>query len=169
MAKIKLNNYIDLGSVRSVENKLLLHSQDHHMLLITNVKQVTETETYGRKNNKTREVKYIECVMYGWNRKGEFVGTYEDYTAQRFLEYDLYQLRKNYLEFQLQWKAMHEKLTALNNPLQTLANITLSPDVKKEIDRCISEDKPLLAMKLYKVETQCTLEEAKEYIKSLTF
>jgi ribosomal protein L7/L12 len=168
--KIKLNKYIDVSSIKNVENQLLMFSRDHHMLLITGVKVTQGTETYGRKDNKTRDVQYLECTIYGWNGKGDFIGVYDENTAERYLEnYDLLEMRKNYLEFKKQWSAMHAKCTAVNNPLQTLVNATLSPDVEKEINRCIQEDKPLLAVKLYKVETGCTLNEAKEYIKSLTF
>ena len=170
MTKIKLNKYIDVSSIKNVQNQLLLFSRDHHMLLITGVKVTQGTETYGRKNNKTRDVEYLQCTMYGWNAKGDFVGVYDEDTTKRYLEYDLLEMRKNYLEFKKQWNAMHAKCTALNNPLQTLENPVqeLDEDVKLEIARCIQRDKPLLAMKLYKGATGKTLEEAKEYVKSLT-
>ena len=171
MVKFKLTKYIELASLKAVENQLLIFSGDHHMLLITGVKVTKGTETYGRKNNKTRDVEYLQCTMYGWNGKGEFVGTYDSETVKRYLEYDLLHLRKNYIEFKKQWTAMHAKCTAVNNPLQTLENPVqeLDHDVQEEIVRCIQEDKPLLAVKLYKVATVKTLEESKEYIKSLTF
>jgi len=169
--KIKLNKFIELSSIKNVENQLLMFSRDHHMLLITGVKVTQGTETYGRKDNKTRNVHYLECTIYGWNAKGDFIGVYDGDTALRYLEnYDLLEMRKNYLEFKKQWTAMHAKCTAVNNPLQTLENPVqeLDEDVKLEIARCIQRDKPLLAMKLYKGATGKTLEEAKEYVKSLT-
>ena len=169
--KIKLNKFIELSSIKNVENQLLMFSRDHHMLLITGVMVTQGTETYGRKDNKTRNVHYLECTIYGWNAKGDFIGVYDGDTALRYLEnYDLLEMRKNYLEFKKQWTAMHAKCTAVNNPLQTLENPVqeLDEDVKLEIARCIQRDKPLLAMKLYKGATGKTLEEAKEYVKSLT-
>lgn len=104
--RIKLNRYIDLSAVRAVENKLLLFNGDHHMLMITDVKTTTGDETYGRKNNKTRQVEYLQCQIYGYNSSGEFVGTHDKSTVERYLEYNLFHLRKNYLEFKKQWEAM---------------------------------------------------------------
>ena len=174
MAKIKLTRYIDLASLRSVENKPLMFSGVNRLLMITGIKIVEVTETYGRKN-KTRNVQYLICTIYGWNDKGEFVGTYDDEVTERYLEaYDVLQLRKNYISFKKQWDAMHAKFTALNNPLQTLENAVngvedeLSEEVALEIARCIREDRKLLAMKLYKTATGKSLEETKEYIKQLS-
>ncbi len=174
--RIELTKYMDLPSIKSVENKLLLFAGAHMMLLITGVRVENTTITYGRKMNKTRKVRFLYFIMYGWNKNGDFVGVYDHDTAERYLEYDLLHLRKNYLEFEKQWTAMHKKQTAVNNPLQTLETITseissledeLDEEVKLEIAQCLKEDKPLMAIKLYKVATGKSLEESKEYIKSL--
>jgi hypothetical protein len=114
MVKIKLNSLIDLSALKFVENKLIMFSGAHRLLLITDVKVVTEQETYGRKKNKTRQVKYVLCNVHGWNNQGEFTGTYDQYLASQYLQYDLLHLRKNYIEFQKQWEALHalhEKIT----------------------------------------------------------
>ena len=115
--KIKTNSLIDISAVRNVQNKLLLFSGANHMILITDVKVTTETETYGRKQNKTRQVEYLYCTIYGWNNKGEFVGTYDQDVSRRYLEnYRLMEMRKNYLDFEKQYLAMSAKEEQINTP-----------------------------------------------------
>ena len=168
MAKIKLQSYHDLSKIQSVENKIIM--ADSQLFIISSVQVTEEEETYGRKNNKIRKVQYLNLNMHGYNPDGEFIGVFdEQFITHLLLMYDVLKMLKKYRNFKKAQNAMEAKVTALNNPLQTLTEITMSPDVKEEIDRLIKEDRPLLAMKLYKVETGCTLEEAKEYIKSLTF
>jgi ribosomal protein L7/L12 len=171
MVRIKLNSSISLSTLKCVENQLLMFSGAHRMLMISNIRVEDTEEVYGRRMNKTRQVQYLYCILYGWNEKGEFVGTYDHEVTERYLEtYDFLHMRKNYLEFKKQWTAMHAKCTALNNPLQTLENPVqeLDDDIKLEIARCIQQDKPLLAVKIYKGATGKSLEEAKEYVQSLT-
>jgi hypothetical protein len=115
--KIKVNPLIDISAVRNVENKLLMFSQANRMILITGVKVTTETETYGRKKNKTRQVKYLQCIIYGWNGDGEFVGTFDEDVSRRYLEnYNLMNMRKTYMEFEKQYLAMSAKEEQLNTP-----------------------------------------------------
>ena len=116
--KIKIpNSLIDISAVRNVENKLLMFSQANRMILITGVQVITETETYGRKKNKTRQVKYLQCIIYGWNGDGEFVGTFDEDVSRRYLEnYNLMNMRKNYLEFEKQYLAMSAKEEQINTP-----------------------------------------------------
>jgi len=94
-----------MSQVSGMENKILLFSGSHHMFLIADVKVTTEEETYGRKK-KTRQVEYLQCTVYGYNPSGDFLGTHDEETSRRYLEYDLYQLRKNYLDLQKQWQVL---------------------------------------------------------------
>ena len=112
--KIKLNRYISMSQVNSMENKILLFAGSHHMFLIAEVETTVEEETYGRKN-KTRQVEYLHCNIYGYNHNGDFLGTHNEETVKRYLEYDLYQLRRNYTDLQKQWQvlgALEKKLNA---------------------------------------------------------
>ena len=98
-----------------VENKLLMYSQSNRMIMFTDVSFTKETETYGRKKNKSREVEFLQCKMHGWNQDGEFTGTY---SAEQVLfvlnHYHLMHMLKTMIEFEKQYlamKALHDELT----------------------------------------------------------
>ena len=61
--------------------------------------------------------KYLQCIIYGWNGDGEFVGTFDEDVSRRYLEnYNLMNMRKTYLEFEKQYLAMSAKEEQLNTP-----------------------------------------------------
>lgn len=104
-----------MSAVRAMENKLLLFSGSHQMFLIADVSVTEEEETYGRKLNKTRQVEYLHCQIYGYNSDGQFLGTHDEDGSRRFLEYDLFPLRKNYLDLHKQWQVMGTLEKTLNS------------------------------------------------------
>ena len=115
MARILVNSLIDTSALRAVRNKLLLFSDSHQLIMITDVKITEEEVTSGRKK-KTKKVNVINCTIHGYNSNGEFVGTFDDYTTGQFLRYDLLHLRKNYLEMKKRWEAMHALEEKINQP-----------------------------------------------------
>ena len=114
MVKLKLNGYIQMNVVRAMEDKILLFNGSHSMILINDVQVTEEEETYGRKGNKTRQVQYLQCKVYGYNPSGKFLGVHDEETARRYLEYDLFNLRKNYLDLKEQWQVMGKLEKELN-------------------------------------------------------
>lgn len=156
--KIKINKHIDLTAIKAVENKMLMSYDHNHLILINNVRTGTEEEA--TKRGKKIEVEYLYCDMYGWNSKGEFVGTSDTSDGKDFLEqFDILQLRKNYIEFERQWTMMHEKQERLVKPTQS--------SYSKCMESCISEVKQgnlLMATRIYKDTMGITLKEAKDYI-----
>jgi len=115
--KIKVTSSIDLSDLRAVNNKLLLLGGSHQLLMISGLKVTTEDETYGRKMNKTRKVKYVHCSIYGYNMDGEFMGTYDEDSVGFYLRhYSFLNMRKNYLEMKKRWEAMHALEEKINEP-----------------------------------------------------
>lgn len=116
MARILINSLIDTSALRAVRDKLLLFGGSHQLIMITDVKVTEEEVTYGRKKNKTKKAGVLYCTIYGYNCDGEFIGTFDDYTTERYLRYDLLHLRKNYLEMKKRWEAMHALEEKINEP-----------------------------------------------------
>ena len=115
MAKVKLEEYHDLSSLRSVEDKIIMFKETP--VLFTNLRITQEEERYGRKKNKVREVKYINADVYGYNRNGEFLGIFDsDFVKHLLLMYDLLKMRKNYLEFIKGLELIQNKEAELNEP-----------------------------------------------------
>ena len=116
LQKLKLNSYLDTGMIRSCENEMLLLEHQAMLFMITRVRFFKETETYGRKDNKTREVRYMECELLTWNSDGHFISTFDEFNTRRLLERNLMVMRRNYIDFEKGWKALHEWQDKLTTP-----------------------------------------------------
>ena len=118
LVKIKVKSMLNsVNDIKSVENKLLLGGENHRLIMFTDVKVVTEEETYGRKNNKTRNVRYMYCKLHGWNNDGDFTGHYSEELVSFYLRnYSILRLRRNYLDFKKQLDAMLAVEEKYNEP-----------------------------------------------------
>ena len=125
MSRIKYKYKDDLQVLRDYRRKLLLRNNE--ILMIDDVKVVTETETYGRKNNKTREVRYIEFTLYAYNHTGEWVGICTDeYVEQLSTYFDLSILIPN---ARREFRKLETALEAMKNKLEEIT----TPDIVKPI------------------------------------
>lgn len=116
IVKIKVENYHHLDKLRAVKNQPIMFDRAK-VIMFTDVKVVTEQETYGRKNNKVHDVKYLYCQCYGYNNDGEFLGTYdEEFIRRILLMYDLLKMRRIYLDFLKQLESIQALEAKLNEP-----------------------------------------------------
>ena len=116
MVKIKIGKKESITELRSIENKLLMTSQGT-VVMVTGVKTTLETETYGRRMNKTRQVRYLHCTLHGYNTKGDFRGTHDKQQTEHVIRmYGLYAIRRNYLDHIKALEAMQALEAKINEP-----------------------------------------------------
>jgi hypothetical protein len=114
--KIKLSKGDDISTLRSVENKLLMTAQGV-IVMFTGVHITEEEERYGRKNNKTRQVRYLNCTLHGYNSKGELLGTHDTFQTEYIVRrYDLFAIRRKYLDHIKALEAMQVLEEQYNEP-----------------------------------------------------
>lgn len=119
MARVKIKTYSEsnLHALYNLNNKLVMDNTANGMIIFKDVKITTEEETYGRRKNKTRQVQYIECEVLGYNRNGKFIGAFDESTVKHILSfYDLYNMRRLYLDHIEALEAMQAKEAELNEP-----------------------------------------------------
>ena len=120
MARVKVKVYSEsnVDSLHNIANKLIMNDQANGMMLFRDVKIIKEEEHYGRKKNKVRVNIFVECEVLGYNRNGKFVGAFDKDTVSRILlMYDLYKMRRLYLDHIEALEAMQAEEAKLNETL----------------------------------------------------
>jgi len=89
-----------------MKGDLLYHERT--ILLIKDFKFIEEEVKYGFRKKKTKTVYFLtECTLLSYNNVGEFIGINSDETVKHLLMlYDLYELRKAWINFDKAYKTM---------------------------------------------------------------
>ena len=105
------DNITSASTLRSLEGKMLMFSNGR-LMFFTDLKIEVVSETTGLLCKTTRNVTYLTGgKFYGYNDSGDFVGIYdEDEISFRIRHYDFWYLRKTYLKFEREHKALLDKL-----------------------------------------------------------
>lgn len=156
MARIKIEIHSEkkANALLLFNNKIIMRDESNGMMIFKDVELIEEKETYGRRKNKTRTKYYIECEVLGYNHNGKFVGSFDVSNVKYILmHYDLYKMRRIYLEHIEALKAMQTEEEKLNE----------LPVIDKVI-QSLENGYLLRGVKLYKEGTGKSFKESKDYV-----
>jgi hypothetical protein len=146
-----MNSKYPVDTLKELENKPLLFDRGNDIIMFTDVGIVLVDEKYGFLKDKTRKVDYLQCKLYGYDRK--FAQVYEhteEYVKTVLTLFNINQMRKNYLDHLNKLDAMQEFEKKLNEP-----------SYMENVLAFLKENKLLSATKEYKQATNKSLQESK--------
>ena len=151
MVRIKMSSKLPVDTLKILENKLLMFDRNSDVIMFTNVEIISDNEKYGLKKNKTRKVNYLQCKLYGFDKKDEQIFEHkEDFVKTVLTLFNITEMRYNYLDHLKELNAMQEFEKKLNEP-----------SYMENVLAFLKENKLLSATKEYKQATNKSLQESK--------
>lgn len=153
--------------IKQVLKKMLMKS-DGRLFIIDEVSfedlDVTKTTGFLKKTSTTIKKRFITgAKIYSYHTEGKFLGTLTDDSAEQFLRYyNFYELRKQYEDFKEMLKAFGFEIQPIVEEQSPVAE-----SWKDQMNTALDQGMNLEAIRLYKINTGCTLEESRTYILAL--
>jgi hypothetical protein len=116
--------------------------------------------------NHSDRIYVTELKVLGWFSDTKYITSYSEEFCVEFLKYNLYEMRKTWLDMKEQLEGFNFKLEPIvqKTDAERIEEGRLWMDVMEE---CLRNGNSLMALKIYKENTGKSLQECKAYIMSI--